>query len=198
MTDASATSNLSTLVAHLRQAHEDHDGNWSELGQAADEIAQLHSERASWRAHQAEVKRLRAALDRIVTNTVHDPATVARNALAGVSLESPTYCDHGFYLGNCQSAGCTHNLGLQRTVLKPYTYEDHVRATIRETEGEAARLIRGVHETKQITLKDIYYAMQPDFGRQSEATIWGISRELYEKLEQQMLESFSGETGLKP
>lgn len=49
-------------------------------------------------------------------------------------------------------------------------------------------------ETKQITLKDIYYAMQPDFGRQSEATIWGISRELYEKLEQQMLESFSGET----
>lgn len=163
MTDkTSVASNLSTLVAHLRQAHEDHDGNWSELGQAADEIAQLHSERASWRAHQAsaheqwnlasaEVKRLRAALDRIVTNTVHDPATVARNALAGVSLESPTYCDHGFYLGNCRSTGCTHNLGLQRTVLKPYTYEDHVRATIRETEGEAARLIRGVHET---TLKD--------------------------------------------
>lgn len=94
-----------------------------------------------------EIERLTAALDRIVTSIVHDPATVARNALAGVSLESPTYCDHGFYLGNCRSTGCTHNLGLQRTVLKPYTYEDHVRATIRETEGEAARLIRGVHET---------------------------------------------------
>lgn len=51
--------------------------------------------------------------------------------------------------------------------------------------------------SKPITLKDVYYAMQEDFGRKSETTIWGVSQEFYDLLEKQFLESSQVETSAR-